>query len=206
MASIHQLKPAFQALLRPLVNVLARAGVTANQVTIAAVVLAWAVGVVMVTVDDRRVLLLLPLMLFVRMALNAIDGMLAREHGQASTLGAVLNELGDVAADAAMFLPLALRPEFPPIALVLFVVLAVVVEMTGVIGVQIGASRRYDGPFGKSDRAFAIGAIGLLLGLGISAGVWLTWLLWALVALSVLTIVNRARRALLEVSAKASHA
>lgn len=206
MASIHQLKPAFQALLRPLVNALARAGATANQVTIAAVVLAWAVGIAMVTVDDRRVLLLLPLMLFVRMALNAIDGMLAREHGQASTLGAVLNELGDVAADAAMFLPLALRPEFPPIALVLFVVLAVVVEMTGVIGVQIGASRRYDGPFGKSDRAFAIGAIGLLLGLGISAGVWLTWLLWALVALSVLTIVNRVRRALLEVAAKASRA
>jgi CDP-diacylglycerol--glycerol-3-phosphate 3-phosphatidyltransferase len=46
------------------------------------------------------------------MALNAIDGMLAREHGQASRLGAVLNELGDVVADAGLYLPLALTTVF----------------------------------------------------------------------------------------------
>ena len=34
------------------------------------------------------------------------------------------------------------------------VVLTLVSEMTGVVAVQIGASRRYDGPMGKSDRAF----------------------------------------------------
>src|SRR5690606_10500947 len=96
------------------------------------------------------------------------------------------------------YLPLALRPEFPAVPVVLFVVLAVVVEMTGVIGVQIGASRRYDGPFGKSDRAFALGALGLLLGLGVPAGGWLGVLLWVLVALSALTVVQRARKAVLE--------
>jgi CDP-diacylglycerol--glycerol-3-phosphate 3-phosphatidyltransferase len=122
--------------------------------------------------------------------------MLAREHGQASKLGAILNELGDVVADAAMYLPLALRPEFPALPLVVLVVLAIIVEMTGVIGVQIGASRRYDGPFGKSDRAFVFGALGLLLGLGVAPGSWLAWLLWLLAALSALTIANRARRAL----------
>ena len=206
MASIYQLKPAFQALLRPLVQALARAGVTANQVTIAAVVLAFAVGAALLLVDDRRVLLLLPITLFLRMALNAVDGMLAREHGQASKLGAILNELGDVVADAAMYLPLALRPEFPSAPLVVLVMLAVIVEMTGVIGMQIGASRRYDGPFGKSDRAFVFGALGLVLGLGVSAGPWLFWLLWALVALSALTVVNRARRALAELDAKESRA
>jgi CDP-diacylglycerol---glycerol-3-phosphate 3-phosphatidyltransferase len=202
MASIYQLKPAFQSLLRPWVNALARAGVTANQVTIAAVVMAIAVGVAVIVVPDRRVLLLLPVTLFIRMALNAIDGMLAREHGQASKLGAILNEVGDVVADAAMVLPLALRPDFPAIPVVVWVVLAIVVEMTGVIGVQIGASRRYDGPFGKSDRAFAIGVIGLALGLGLPAGAWLAWLFRVMVLLSVLTIVNRARRALAELPAK----
>jgi CDP-diacylglycerol--glycerol-3-phosphate 3-phosphatidyltransferase len=206
MASIYQLKPAFQALLRPRVDAFARAGVTANPVTIAAVVLAIAVGLAVIFVPDRRVLLLLPLTLFIRMALNAIDGMLAREHGQASKLGAILNELGDVVADTAMFLPLALRSEFPAIPVVIWVMLAIVVEMTGVIGVQIGASRRYDGPFGKSDRAFAIGAIGLALGLGVSSGAWLAWLFWAMVVLSVLTIVNRAHRALVEVRARGSAA
>jgi len=196
MASIYQLKPAFQSLLRPFVRTLARAGVTANQVTLSAVALAMATGLLLIVCHDRLVLFLLPLALFLRMALNAIDGMLAREHGQASKLGAILNELGDVVADAAMYLPLALRPEFPALPLVVLVVLAIIVEMTGVIGVQIGASRRYDGPFGKSDRAFVFGALGLLLGLGVAAGSWLAWLLWLLVALSALTIANRARRAL----------
>lgn len=202
MPSIYQLKPAFQGLLRPLVRRLARIGVTANQVTIAAVVLAAVVGVAVAWWADERVLLLLPIALFARMALNAIDGMLAREHGQGSRLGAILNELGDVVADAAMYLPLALRPEFAPVPLVLVVVLGILVEMSGVIGVQIGASRRYDGPFGKSDRAFAFGAIGLLLGCGVPAGAWLAWLLWAVALLSALTVCNRARQALAELRAR----
>jgi CDP-diacylglycerol--glycerol-3-phosphate 3-phosphatidyltransferase len=202
LPSIYQLKPAFQGLLRPLVRALARGGVTANQITLAAVVLAFAIGAALLACDGRLVLLLLPLGLFLRMALNAIDGMLAREHGQASKLGAILNELGDVVADAAMYLPLALRPEFPPLPLVVLVLLAVIVEMTGVIGAQIGASRRYDGPFGKSDRAFVFGALGLALALGAPTGAWLGWLLWLLVALSALTIVNRARAALAELQSK----
>ena len=44
------------------------------------------------------------------MAFNAIDGMMAKEHGQASAAGAVLNELSDVIADAALYLPFALIP------------------------------------------------------------------------------------------------
>lgn len=202
MASIYQLKPAFQGLLRPLVRGLARAGVTANQVTLAAVVLAFAVGAAIAASPDRRVFLLLPAALFVRMAMNAIDGMLAREHAQASKLGAILNELGDVVADAAMYLPLALHAQFPPAAIVVLVVLAIIVEMTGVIGVQIGASRRYDGPFGKSDRAFVVGALGLLLGLGVPAGFWLDGVIWLCVLLSAATVANRMRRALAEVTAK----
>lgn len=202
MPSIYQLKPAFQGLLRPFVRALARAGATANQVTVAAMLLALAVGAALLLCARREVLLLLPLALFLRMALNAIDGMLAREHGQMSRLGAVLNELGDVVADAAMYLPLAWRPEFPAAPVVLVVAAAIVVEMSGVIGVQIGASRRYDGPFGKSDRAFAFGALGLLLGLSVPGGAWLGPLLWLLFAASLLTVANRARQALAEVAAK----
>ena len=200
MPSIYDIKPRFQALLRPLVRGLAGAGATANQVTLAALGLSLAVGALVAAVATPRVLLLLPLWLFLRMALNAIDGMLAREHGQASKLGAVLNELGDVLADAGLYLPLALRPEFPPLPLVLLVLLGVIAEMTGVVGVQIGASRRYDGPLGKSDRAFLFGLLGLLLGLGLAAGAWLRWLLWLAVILAALTIINRARQALREIA------
>ena len=80
MPSNYQLKPAFQGLLRPIVNWLARMGVTANAVTIAALLLSLATGATIAWTRGGRALLLLPLALFVRMALNAMDGMLAREH------------------------------------------------------------------------------------------------------------------------------
>jgi CDP-diacylglycerol--glycerol-3-phosphate 3-phosphatidyltransferase len=199
MASIYDLKPKFQALLRPLVQRLASAGVTANQVTVAAAVLSGVVGAGIALFPTARwPLLVLPGFLFVRMALNAVDGMLAREHGQKSRLGAVLNEIGDVVADSALYLPLALVPGFGPALVVGIALLAVVSEMTGVVAVQIGASRRYDGPMGKSDRAFVFGLLALLLGCGVPAGLWLTGLQVAMIGLLAATIVRRARRALNE--------
>ena len=201
MATIYDLKPAFQGLLRRPADAMARVGVTANQVTIAALLLSGATGLLLLAFPaDRRVLALVPVVLFLRMALNAIDGMLAREHGMKSRLGAVLNELGDVAADAALYLPFAVVPGMPARWVVLVVLTGVISEMAGVVAVQIGASRRYDGPFGKSDRAFLFGLIALLLALGVPAGGWLALLLAAACALGVLTILNRARNALAEKS------
>jgi CDP-diacylglycerol---glycerol-3-phosphate 3-phosphatidyltransferase len=199
MVSIYALKPAFQGLLRPLTRALAGAGVTANAVTIVAAVVSLVVGTaIAVSRGARGALLLLPAVLLVRMALNAIDGMLAREHGQKSRLGALLNEIGDVVSDAALYLPLALVPGFDARLAVGIVLLAVLSEMTGVLGPTIGASRRYDGPMGKSDRAFAFGLLALLLGLGVRPGAWLVVAQCAILALLLVTVWNRAARALRE--------
>jgi CDP-diacylglycerol--glycerol-3-phosphate 3-phosphatidyltransferase len=200
MASVYDLKPAFQAALRPACRALAAVGVTANQVTLAAVALSLAAGGCLAArPGERWPLLLLPAALLVRMALNALDGMLAREHSMKTPLGAVLNELGDVASDAALYLPLALVPGFDPRLVVAVVLLAALVEMAGVVAVQIGASRRYDGPMGKSDRALVLGAVGLALGLGARPTPWLGPLLVLLVLALVATVVRRARAALREV-------
>ncbi|HEX2253489.1 MAG TPA: CDP-alcohol phosphatidyltransferase family protein [Thermoanaerobaculia bacterium] len=203
MPSIYDLKPAFQALLRPLTAGFARAGVSANQVTVAAVVLSAAAGAAVALAPAARwPLLLLPAVLLVRMGLNAVDGMLAREHGLKSRLGAVLNELGDVVADAALYLPLALVPGVPAALVVAVVVAATWSEMTGVVVHTLGASRRYDGPMGKSDRAFVFGALGLALGLGAPAGAWLAATLALVVLLTLGTVVQRARRGLAEAAAQ----
>lgn len=197
MPSIYDIKPRFQALLRPLVAFLARSGVTANQVTLSAMALSFLAGLfVVVWPAARWPMMLIPAVLFVRMALNAIDGMLAREFDMKSRLGAVLNELGDVASDAALYLPFALVPGISAIAVVVAVVLAIISEMAGVVAIQIGVSRRYDGPMGKSDRAFTFGFIGLLLGFGVPAGRWLNIVLWIMAGLLFLTIFNRSRQAL----------
>ncbi len=195
--TLYDIKPAFQNLLRPPCNALARAGVTANQVTIGAMALSILVGAALVFLNGERwVLLLVPVALLLRMALNAIDGMLAREHGMQSPLGGLLNELGDVISDLALYLPFALIAGLSPAAVSATVVLAMLGEMTGIIAVQIGASRRYDGPMGKSDRAFVFGLLATLLGIGVEPGAWANAGLWLVATLSLVTVVNRARAAL----------
>lgn len=200
MPSIYDIKPKFQNLLRPLTQKLASVGVTANQVTIAALLLSLLTGIGLVLAGEQtQIFLLIPLVLFVRMALNAIDGMLAREHGMKSPLGAILNELCDVISDVALYLPFAFLPEISQWVIVLLVIAAIISEMTGVIAIQIGASRRYDGPMGKSDRAFVFGAIALALGLDMPSGSWLNELFGLVLILTLATIYNRASHALDEI-------
>lgn len=200
MISVYDLKPRFQALLRPLVGVLVAKGVTANQVTLAAMVASIATGLALWGLAGCRLsLLLLPLVLFVRMALNAIDGMIAREHDQKSRLGAILNEVGDVVSDAALYL--ALVPALAPYGaqgwpIVLFVVAAILTEFVGVLGQSIGGTRRYDGPMGKSDRAAAIGLLAFGIAVGVPGGSWIDWIIGLLALLALWTSANRARRAL----------
>ena len=146
--SVYSLKPNFQRWLRPLVRRLAEAGVTANQVTIAAALGSLAVGAFVAAMSPRLwPFLLVPIWLFVRMALNAIDGMLAREHGQKSPLGAYLNELGDVVSDAALYAPFALLPAFGAFWIGLVVVLAALTELAGVLGTD----RRRFAPLRRAD-------------------------------------------------------
>lgn len=205
MATIYQLKRHFQNLLRPLVKYLAGRGVTANQVTLAAMGLSIVTGVLLVIFTAIAWLwLLIPLVLLVRMALNAIDGMLAREHDMQSLLGAILNELGDVISDVALYLPFALLDERGLWLVVVICLLAIISEMMGVVAVQIGASRCYDGPMGKSDRAFVFGAVGLLVGIEMATTGWLLAVWVVIVVLLSLTIVNRARSALKECRGPAS--
>ena len=118
-----------------------------------------------------------------------------------SSLGGILNELSDVASDAVLYLPFAFVPGISPELIVLVVFLSVLTEMAGVVAVQIGASRRYDGPMGKSDRAFVFGLLGLLLALGIDPGNWVNAALVIAAFGTFWTIINRCRKALAELNA-----
>ena len=176
MPSIYQLKPAFQNLLRPMVTRLHKAGVTANQVTLTAMFVSVALGLFLyffhrAAGKPTAWLLLFPLWMLVRMAFNAIDGMLAREFGQQSKLGAYYNELCDVVSDTVLYASFAAFAVVDPWLLFGAVFLAVLSEYAGVMAPLIGAPRRYDGPMGKSDRAFAFGLLAVILVLAPSLGV-----------------------------------
>lgn len=195
--TLYALKPRFQSLLRPAVSRLAAAGVTANQVTIIAMAGSLLVGAAMAVWRELYgVFLLLPVWLILRMALNAIDGMLAREFDQETPLGAYLNELGDVVSDAALYLAFALIAPFSPVWVVLVVFLMVVSEFAGVLGQAVGPARRYEGPLGKSDRAFVFGTLALWLGLFGTLPALVAHLMPLLALLLAITIVRRVRAGL----------
>jgi len=127
--------------------------------------------------------------------------MLAREHGQQSPLGGMLNELGDVISDTALYLPFALVPGISVALVSVAVFTALLTELAGVVAVQIGAERRYDGPMGKSDRALAFGLGAFLLGSGVQAGPWLDAGLGIVVVLSAVTVFRRASAAVASATA-----
>lgn len=199
MISLYQLKPGFQALLRPLVRKLFECGITANQITLGACVGSLLVAAIVAAFAQRpMVFALIALWMLLRMALNAIDGMLAREFNQQSKLGAYLNELCDLVADSALYLPFVLLPDVTPLWVALVVLLAVISEYAGVLGPMVGASRRYDGPLGKSDRALCFGVLGAGVAGGLLAPAWINGLMMLLAALSLITLCNRVSQGLAE--------
>jgi CDP-diacylglycerol--glycerol-3-phosphate 3-phosphatidyltransferase len=192
--SIYALKPRFQAWLRPGVQTLFRLGVSANQVTWFACIGSIALGAWMATNAHQHVFfLLLSAWFLIRMALNAIDGMLAREYGQRSALGAYLNEVTDVVSDAALYLPFAFLAGVDAWTIALVIWLACLSELAGVLGLAVGAERRNDGPMGKSDRALVFGGLGLVMGAGVAPGEWISWVMIAVSAFTAVTVVNRVR-------------
>lgn len=197
MPSTYQLKSRFQSLLRPLTARLYAAGITANQVTVTTCLLSVALGALLIARPHQLWLfVLLPAWLFVRMALNAVDGMLARDHGQASRLGAVLNEMGDVISDIALYAPFAFVAGSNPWLVAAILLLAMTSEFAGLLGAALGGERGHAGPMGKSDRALVFGIAGLLIGCGAPVADYLNGLWVIMGVLLILTIVNRCRMAL----------
>ncbi|WP_201548577.1 alpha/beta fold hydrolase [Psychrobacter fjordensis] len=182
--SLYQLKPKFQDQLRPLSNALVAKSITANQVTVSAVLLSVGTAYVIAkpATEQQALWLLLPSSLFVRMALNAIDGMMAREHGQATKLGAVLNEAGDIVADTALIASLVpyiakhdlrihserhtLTSKLPTTQqhISSIVALSISSELLAIASNTMLGVRANQGPLGKSDRALVLGILGTVIG------------------------------------------
>jgi len=192
--TLYALKPRFQELLRPLAERLGRAGVAPDQLTWAALLLSLATGALLAFFPERRILLaLLPAVCFLRLALNALDGMVARAFNRSTRGGAFLNEFGDVVADLALYLPLARIPGFPSTLVVLFACGGVLAEFAGVLAALLAGERRYDGPMGKSDRALLASFAALLAAAGLAPPPLLALLFAAALVGLAATVWRRSR-------------
>jgi CDP-diacylglycerol--glycerol-3-phosphate 3-phosphatidyltransferase len=196
--SLSVLKPRFRKALRPIAARLAKAGVTANQVTVASLAGSLLVSALLYLANNPRLFVILPIWLLARMACATIDGTLAIEFGQKSRLGGILNEAGDIISDVALFLPLLSVAPFSAPAIALLIVLTLASELAGISGSMLGSTRRLEGPLGKADRSIVLAvlaiAIATLDGLPDRASMVVPVLCLGL----VMTVWNRVRFALAE--------
>jgi CDP-diacylglycerol--glycerol-3-phosphate 3-phosphatidyltransferase len=195
--SLTFLKPWLKRVCRPIAEHLARMGVTANQVTLASLVGSVAVGSLLCAYPAHPALFaLLAVWMPVKTACAAIDGTLAIEFGQKNRLGGVLNEIGDIVSDAALFLPLAFVAPFTTNTIVFLIILIVLSEIAGIIGPSLGSDRRLEGPLGKADRSIILTVFGMMIAAlgGLPEGTSI--LVPVLDAALIITIWNRLRFAL----------
>jgi CDP-diacylglycerol--glycerol-3-phosphate 3-phosphatidyltransferase len=156
------LKPRLKRLLYPIAATLARVGITANQVTLASLAGSIAVGTFLCVFPAEPALFaILPVWSVARTACASLDGTLAVEFGQKSRSGAVLNELGDVISEIALLLPLAFIPSVFRIEVSILIVLVVLSELAGLVGLKFGGRRRIEGPLGKADRSVVLSALSI---------------------------------------------
>lgn len=198
MISVYNVKPKFQQLLKPVMEFLHRNNFTPNQVTMLALIGSIATGVFVYFDKGWFYLWVVPFYLLVRMALNAIDGMMARAYNLQSPLGEVLNELGDVLADLAIFYPILLKfgmDKYPNL-LAAFIALMIINEFVGVLGKAMGGARRYDGPMGKSDRALFIGLLCIIVFFIPMVLSWIYYLILIVILAMLLSTIARIKNSL----------
>jgi CDP-diacylglycerol--glycerol-3-phosphate 3-phosphatidyltransferase len=193
MISVYQLKPKFQALLQPVLLRFKKWGFTPNGLTILALILSIATGLFCYYGST-----LIALLLLFRMALNALDGMMAKQFNLQSKKGAVLNEIGDVLSDLALYYPLVKLFEIKDHEWIwCFLLLSVINEFAGLLGQALSGERRYDGPMGKSDRALVIGLLCLLSWFGLSLQNYFSWIFLSIFILLFISTYKRLKNATL---------
>jgi CDP-diacylglycerol--glycerol-3-phosphate 3-phosphatidyltransferase len=164
MISIYKLKPKFQKLLMPLLKLLHNFGITPNFLTVFTIVFSFFIGYLLfLGIDNQIYFLFVSLGLLIRMILNALDGMMATTYNLKSKKGEVLNEIGDVLSDIAIYFPFIYFKSLSIELIIIFLSLSVINEFCGLLAKSISGIRRYDGPMGKSDRAFFVGIICIIL-------------------------------------------
>lgn len=200
MISVYNLKPKFQQLLMPITRIVHNLGISANKVTVFTMIISVLFGIYPFLFEPKNIYwLLVPLFFFIRMALNAIDGVIAKTYNQITPLGGFLNELGDIVSDSAVILAFINFAPTQYMYLVVFALLAALTEAAGLCAKGISGNRGYKGPMGKSDRAFVLGTLSLLIGLGYMTEKAFIIVISVLCILSIYTVYNRVQQSLKEI-------
>ncbi len=150
---IYGIKPKFQQVLMTVERPLVRWRVPPDVLTLSALGISFLGGFALFASQwTVWTLLAVPFAVLIRICLNALDGMVAKDLGVARPWGEVLNELCDRLADVAFFVGLALVPGINIPIVVGVLVLMLVTSYVGILSRAAGGPRQYGGVMGKADR------------------------------------------------------
>jgi CDP-diacylglycerol---glycerol-3-phosphate 3-phosphatidyltransferase len=151
---LYALKPWYADALSGVRGRLGDAGVSPDAVTAVGVGFGALAGVALATVPAPPAAVLVGLLLAARLAAANLDGALAREAGRSTRWGAVVNELGDRAAElAALAGCFALAPGW---AVLVAMLAASAPSWVAIAGAAAGADRINGGPVGKTERCLLL--------------------------------------------------
>jgi CDP-diacylglycerol--glycerol-3-phosphate 3-phosphatidyltransferase len=194
MTGLYALKPTFQRSLAGVEGWLVARRVHPDVLTAAALGLSLIGGILLYAASAAPwLLLLVPVLALGRLALNALDGLVARRTGQARPWGEVLNELGDRLADVALLGGLALAPASDGRLGAVALVIVLLTSYLGLLGKAAGAAREYGGVMGKADRMLLL-ALAAPLAAVAGRPDWLNAYLAVVLAGALVTLLQRGRR------------
>lgn len=161
---LYAIKPKFQQALNPIKELFIFLHISPTQINILALLFSMLGGLAFYYADKiPSLLLLIPIVAFIRIALNALDGMVARQTNAANQqFGEVLNETLDRLSDIFFFSGFALA-SFTPTNLSFGVLLLILLNSyLSIVSKAAGGSRQYGGLMGKADRMFWLGAFAII--------------------------------------------
>jgi CDP-diacylglycerol---glycerol-3-phosphate 3-phosphatidyltransferase len=193
---IYAIKPKFQKTLLPIKRLFIRLGISPTVVNFLGLVCSLIIATSIAhSVDINWFLLVVPFFAFFRTALNALDGMIAREQNLSSSKGELLNEFLDRLSDIIVFSSFALL--LPDYGFLVAVTTSLVIlsSFVGVLNKAFGGVRLYTGVMGKADRMLYLGLAAVLQFFFEIKSFWVCFLYFLMIGM-ILTIASRVRHIL----------
>ena len=191
---IYGIKPLFQKSLRPLLNLFIKFKIHPNTINLLALLMSLITGAALLFAPSYKILfLVVPLSVFIRIAFNALDGMVARTLNLSNKVGEVYNELYDRLSDISIFVFLAFASYADARWVLICLSFILLNSYLGILGKSAGGSRVYKGFIGKADRMLYLGIVSIISFFRLDPLYWMIFILFILAG----TIISSIQRFIL---------
>lgn len=189
---IYSIKPKFQKFLSPIKNLFIRYKVHPTTINILSLIISLSGGISLYLSGKYPLLLIyIPFMAFIRTALNALDGLVARELKiKNQKFGEVLNEITDRFSDVVIFLGLAFVAYVNLSLGLITIILILLNSYLSILSKAAGGSRQYGGLVGKADRMFYLSLASILVLIFKDTNI-MNYLLIFLIITTIITFIQR---------------